>query len=100
MCSSDLLLEPKFNWTSSVYEGSDGWKNLIKIPTEIDSDYLSQISPYYCAILFDSNFSQYQIDRKASLEGGKTVWPGLKLQNDVKVDYKDSRFSVVILKND
>ena len=91
------LLLPEFKWTSSVYVGSKGWKSSLNIPTEMDKNYLLKIRKDYCAILFDSNFSQYQIDRKASLSNEKLIWPGLILSDEIVVDYSDTRFKVILL---
>ena len=93
------ILLPEFNWTSSIYVGSIGWKSQLKIPTEINNNYLSKLGDRYCAILFDSNFSQYQLDRKASLNGEKLIWPGLVLGDDVVPNYEDTRFKVILLDN-
>lgn len=93
------ILLPNFKWTSSIYVGSPGWESRLNIPTEINKNNIKNLEHEYCAILFDSNFSQYQIDRKASLSGDQIIWPGLLLNKEIKPNYEDTRFKVILLDN-
>jgi len=92
------LVSPDFKWTSAVYVDSPGWKELKKIPTDIDKSFFATISKDYCAVVFDKNFSQYQIDRQATLSSTPGIWPGLKIGKDLIADFEDTRFSVYLLK--
>jgi len=89
---------PEFNWTAAIYTNSLGWNELEKLPSTITKETFSKISKTYCAILFDKNFSQYQIDRKAGLNGTQGLWPGLRIDTDVLPEFEDTRFSIFLLK--
>jgi hypothetical protein len=94
------ILAPDFNWTASTYIDSKGWKYLTKIPTTVDKDSFEKISlDGYCAIYFDKDFSKYQQDRGASLDPSIGTWPGLLIDEAIKSDFEDSRFSVYLLNN-
>jgi hypothetical protein len=92
------LVLPNFKWTSAVYVDSPGWKELKKIPTDIDKGFLDTIGKDYCAVVFDKNFSQYQIDRQATLGPEPGVWPGLRIETGLIPGFEDTRFSVYLLK--
>lgn len=92
------IVLPQFKWTAATYVDSPGWKELTKIPTVVDNDFVASTKGDYCAIVFDSNFSQYQIDRQASLSANPGVWPGLKVATDLKPNYSDSRYLVYLTK--
>ena len=92
------LVLPDFKWTSAIYVDSPGWKELKKIPTEIDKSFLDTIGKDYCAVVFDKNFSQYQIDRQATLGPEPGVWPGLRIETGLIPGFEDTRFSVYLLK--
>ena len=51
----------------------------------------------YCAIVFDKNFSQYQMDRKAGLKSTQGLWPGLRISNSVNSNFEDTRYSVYLI---
>jgi hypothetical protein len=92
------ILAPDFKWTASTYVNSSGWQFLSKIPTEIDERFLKKLSNKgYCAILFDSDFSNYQKNRNAVLDPSNPGWPGLSINSDIKNDYEDSRFKVILI---
>lgn len=91
------LLAPNYKWSAAIYTDSPGWSELLKFPTKVSQSDLSLISKKYCAILFDTNFSQYQIDRKASLSAKKLIWPGLLLDETINANYSDTRFKVILL---
>jgi hypothetical protein len=92
------LVLPDFKWTSAVYVDSPGWEDLKKIPTDIDKSFFGTIGKDYCAVVFDKNFSQYQIDRQATLSSTPGGWPGLRIGKDLIPDFEDTRFSVYLLK--
>jgi hypothetical protein len=93
------VILPKFNWTSATYTDSYGWTNVIeKLPIEIQPQDLTSLSKDYCAIYFDKDFSQYQIDRQAGLKGTIGLWPGLRISPDLIPDYEDTRFSIYLIK--
>jgi hypothetical protein len=71
---------------------------LKKIPTVIDKSFFDTFGKDYCAVVFDKNFSQYQIDRQATLSSTPGIWPGLKIGKDLIADFEDTRFSVYLLK--
>jgi len=96
---SPYVILPKFNWTSATYTDSYGWTNVIeKLPIEIQPQDLTSLSKDYCAIYFDKDFSQYQIDRQAGLKGTIGLWPGLRINPDLIPDYEDTRFSIYLIK--
>ncbi len=88
---------PDFKWTAATYTNSAGWKQLEKLPTLFTDETFAEISKTYCAILFDKNFSQYQIDRKAGLKSTQGLWPGLQIDSKMKPQFEDTRFSVYLL---
>jgi hypothetical protein len=92
------IVLPEFQWTSAIYTDSPGWKNVIeKIPSEITKQDVESLSETYCAIFFDKDFSQYQIDRNAGLKGTIGLWPGLRMSPELKPDFEDTRFSVYVI---
>ena len=92
------LVSPDFKWTSAVYVDSPGWEDLKKIPTDVDKSFFATIGKDYCAVVFDKNFSEYQIDRQATLSSTPGDWPGLRIGKDLIPDFEDTRFSVYLLK--
>ena len=92
------LVLPDFKWTSAIYTDSPGWKNVIeKIPSEISKQDVNSLSKTYCAIFFDKNFSQYQIDRNAGLKYTIGLWPGLRMSPELNPDFEDTRYSVYVI---
>ena len=91
------IVLPKHNWTAATYTGTAGWKELVEIPSMLSDSDLRELSVKFCAILFDKNFSQYQIDRKASLPNVDGGWPGVRITTQVKPKFEDSRFRVYFL---
>jgi hypothetical protein len=94
------IVLPEFKWTAATYTDSYGWTNVIeKLPTEIQPQDITSLAKTYCAIYFDKDFSQYQIDRQAGLKGTIGLWPGLRISPELIPDYEDTRFSVYFIKN-
>jgi hypothetical protein len=93
------VILPGFSWTAATYVDSPGWEGLSSLPTEVDKESLNKLGGGdYCAIVFDKNFSQYQIDRKAGLNMTQGQWPGLLISNSLLPEYEDTRYSVYIIK--
>ena len=92
------VILPEFSWTAATYVDSPGWEVLTNIPNEIDEESLKKIGTEYCAIVFDKNFSQYQIDRKAGLNMTQGQWPGLRMSNSLLPEYEDTRYAVYTIK--
>jgi hypothetical protein len=94
------IVLPEFKWTAATYTDSYGWTNVIeKLPTEIQPQDITSLAKTYCAIYFDKDFSQYQIDRQAGLKGTIGLWPGLRISPELIPDYEDVRFSVYLIGN-
>ena len=94
------IVLPEFKWTAATYTDSYGWTNVIeKLPTEIQPQDITSLAKTYCAIYFDKDFSQYQIDRQAGLKGTIGLWPGLRISPELIPDYEDVRFSVYLIRN-
>ena len=92
------VILPEFSWTAATYVDSPGWEALTDIPTDVDEESLKKIGADYCAIVFDKNFSQYQIDRKAGLNMTQGQWPGLRISNSLLPEYEDTRYSLYTIK--
>jgi hypothetical protein len=92
------IILPEFSWTAATYVDSPGWEYLSNLPTEVDAESLKKLGANYCAIVFDKDFSQYQIDRKAGLNMTQGLWPGLLISNSLLPEYEDTRYSVYIIK--
>jgi hypothetical protein len=92
------VILPEFSWTAATYVDSPGWEGLANLPTEVDQASLKTLDVDYCAIVFDKDFSQYQIDRKAGLNMTQGLWPGLLISNSLLPEYEDTRYSVYIIK--
>jgi hypothetical protein len=92
------VILPEFSWTAATYVDSPGWESLANLPTKVDEESLQKLGAEYCAIVFDKNFSQYQIDRKAGLNMTQGQWPGLLISNSLLPEYEDTRYSVYIIK--
>jgi|LakMenEpi03Aug12_release.lakeMendotaPanAssembly.Ray.scaffolds.fasta_scaffold230664_1 hypothetical protein len=94
------IVLPEFKWTAAIYTDSRGWTNVIeKLPIEIQPQDISLLSRDYCAIYFDKDFSQYQIDRQAGLKGTIGLWPGLRISPELIPDYEDTRFSIYLIES-
>jgi hypothetical protein len=92
------IILPEFSWTAATYVDSPGWEYLSNLPTEVDAESLKKLGADYCAIVFDKNFSQYQIDRKAGLNMTQGQWPGLLISNSLLPEYEDTRYAVYTIK--
>ncbi len=91
------LLSDNNQWSLYATPGNKFFEEYKKIATEIDTveaDLLT--SQGYCAILFDKDFSQWQIDRKAGLDFTEGKWPGL-IMNLGAADFDNGRYQVYLL---
>ena len=92
------IVLPEFKWTAATYTDSAGWKSYIeKLPSELGKQDLITLSKNFCAIYFDRNFSQYQIDRQAGLKGTIGLWPGLRMSPELIPNFEDTRYSVYLI---
>lgn len=92
-----FIVLPEYKWTAATYTGTKGWTELTEIKPLLNQEDLKNYSNKFCAILFDINFSKYQIDRKATLPNTDLGWPGVEIVSEVKPAFEDSRFRVYIL---
>ena len=92
-----FLLSDNNQWSLVGIPGNKYWEDYRSIPVEINETDLVQIkNKGFCAILFDKDFSDWQITRKAGLDYTQGFWPGLKVK--VKLaDFEDARYKVYLL---
>ena len=91
------LLSDNNKWSLYGIPGSQYWQNYKEIPIEIDKDSAKFYSDQgFCAILFDKDFSQWQIDRKAGLDFTIGNLPGLRM-NLGSPDFDNGRYQVYLL---
>lgn len=92
-----FLLSDNNQWSLFGIPGNKYWEGYKKIPVEINETELNSLQKQgYCAVLFDKEFSEWQISRKAGLDYTQGFWPGLKINVDIS-DYEDERFKVYLL---
>jgi hypothetical protein len=91
------LLSNNNMWSLYGIPGNKFWEKYKEIPTEINRTaanfYRNQ---GFCAILFDNDFSQWQIDRKAGLDFTEGKWPGLRMNLDTP-DFDNGRYQIYLL---
>jgi hypothetical protein len=91
------LLSNNNKWSLYGIPGNKFWQNYKEIPTEITIDAANSYSNQgFCAILFDKDFSQWQIDRQAGLDFTVGNWPGLRI-NLGSPDFDNGRFQIYLL---
>ena len=75
-------------------------KNLVLVGGDLSFNiFLIKIGMQgYCAILFDKDFSQWQIERQASLDETIGRWPGLRM-NLGEPNFDNERYQVFLLTN-
>jgi hypothetical protein len=91
------ILSDNNQWSLYAIPGNKFFQNYKDISSEIDiaaAEFLA--SKGFCAILFDKEFSQWQIDRQAGLDFTVGKWPGLKM-NLGEPDFDDGRYQVYLL---
>jgi hypothetical protein len=92
------ILSDNNQWSLYAIPGNKFFQNYKDISSEIDiaaAEFLA--SKGFCAILFDKEFSQWQIDRQAGLDLTIGKWPGLKM-NLGEPDFDNGRYQVYLLK--
>jgi hypothetical protein len=91
------ILSDNNQWSLYAIPGNKFFQQYKDISTEIDSVQANLLaSQGFCAILFDKDFSQWQIDRQAGLDFTIGKWPGLKM-NLGKADFDNGRYQVYLL---
>ena len=91
------LLSDNNKWSLYGIPGNKFWEKYKEIPTEIDiaaANFYKNLG--FCAILFDKDFSQWQIDRKAGLDSTEGKWPGLRM-NLGSPDFDNGRYQIYLL---
>jgi len=84
-------------WSLVATPNNAYWKNYTELPIEINSENVKEVeNKGFCAILFDKDFSLWQIERKAGLNFTEGSWPGLQV-NLPKVDYENDRYQIFLL---
>ena len=91
------LLSNNNKWSLYGIPGNKFWQNYKEIPTEITIEAANSYSNQgFCAILFDQDFSQWQIDRQAGLDFTVGRWPGLRI-NLGSPDFDNGRYQIYLL---
>jgi hypothetical protein len=91
------LLSDNNQWSLYAIPGNKFFQKYKEISSEIDIAEAEVLaSKGYCAILFDKDFSQWQIDRQAGLDLTIGKWPGLKMNLSVP-DFDNGRYQVYLL---
>jgi hypothetical protein len=97
--SIPYLLSDNNQWSYYGIPGNKYWEDVKKISSEIGEEEAKNFqSQGYCAILFDKDFSQWQIDRQAGLDSTIGKWPGLKM-NLGDPNFDNGRYQVFLLTN-
>ncbi len=86
-------------WSLVATPNNVYWKNYREMPSEVNSENVMILKQNgFCAILFDKDFSTWQIERNAGLDFTPGVWPGLRV-NLPKIDFENDRYQVYLLEN-
>lgn len=86
-------------WSLVATPNNAYWKTYREIPSEINIENIKYIEQNgFCAILFDKDFSTWQIERNAGLDFTPGAWPGLRV-NLPKIDFENDRYQVYLLQN-
>ena len=86
-------------WSFYGIPGNKYWEEIKNISSEIDYEESKNLKMQgYCAILFDKDFSQWQIERQASLDETIGRWPGLRM-NLGEPNFDNERYQVFLLTN-
>ena len=97
--SIPYLLSDNNKWSYYGIPGNKYWENVKKISSEIGEVEAQNFRTQgYCAILFDKDFSQWQIDRQAGLDFTIGKWPGLRM-NLGEPNFDNGRYQVFLLTN-
>jgi hypothetical protein len=91
------ILSDNNQWSLYAIPGNKFFQQYKDISSEIDPIQANLLaSQGFCAILFDKDFSQWQIDRQAGLDLTIGKWPGLKM-NLGEPDFDNGRYQVYLL---
>jgi hypothetical protein len=91
------ILSDNNKWSLYAIPGNKFFQQYKDISTEIDPVHANLLRIQgFCAILFDKDFSQWQIDRQAGLDFTVGKWPGLKM-NLGEPDFDNGRYQVYLL---
>jgi hypothetical protein len=91
------ILSDNNQWSLYAIPGNKFFQQYKDISSEIDSIQANLLATQgFCAILFDKDFSQWQIDRQAGLDLTIGKWPGLKM-NLGEPDFDNGRYQVYLL---
>jgi hypothetical protein len=91
------ILSDNNQWSLYAIPGNKFFQQYKDISSEIDTVQANLLaSQGFCAILFDKDFSQWQIDRQAGLDLTIGKWPGLKM-NLGEPDFDNGRYQVYLL---
>jgi hypothetical protein len=97
--SIPYLLSDNNKWSYYGIPGNKYWENVKNISSEIGEVEAQNFRTQgYCAILFDKDFSQWQIDRQAGLDFTIGKWPGLRV-NLGEPNFDNGRYQVFLLTN-
>jgi hypothetical protein len=97
--SIPYFLSDNNKWSYYGIPGNKYWEDIKKISSEIGEVEAKNFrTEGYCAILFDKDFSQWQIDRQAGLDQTIGKWPGLKI-NLGTPNFDNGRYQVFLLTN-
>jgi hypothetical protein len=92
------ILSDNNQWSLYAIPGNKFFQDYKDISSEIDITEAEVLaSKGLCAILFDKDFSQWQIDRQAGLDLTIGKWPGLKMNLGIP-DFDNGRYQVYLLK--
>jgi hypothetical protein len=93
------LLSDNNKWSHYGIPGNKYWEDVKKISSEIGEVEAQNFRTQgFCAILFDKDFSQWQIDRQAGLDFTIGKWPGLRM-NLGEPNFDNGRYQVFLLTN-
>jgi hypothetical protein len=91
------ILSDNNQWSLYAIPGNKFFQQYKDISSEIDPIQANLLaSQGFCAILFDKDFSQWQIDRQAGLDFTVGNWPGLRM-NLGSPDFDNGRYQIYLL---
>lgn len=91
------LLSSNNKWSLVATPGNKYWEDYKNLPIEVKLENIKDIrNRGYCAIWFDKDFSNWQIERSAGLDFTIGFWPGLKIDLP-KADFENERYQVYLL---
>lgn len=92
------VLSSNNKWSLVATPGNKYWEDYKNIPVDINLDNLEGLKLRgYCAIWFDKDFSNWQINRNAGLDFTQGFWPGLRI-NLPNPDFENERYQIYLLK--